>query len=283
MISSSERRRTTNPEGGGLATGRVGDRRGANVLGDAIWRRTCHGGNLGYDELEGEFSDPPVSWQCGSCGPVAHLVGLLMTADQQVEPEWITAYTRAYEKVTGGQYSCSKWPLDPGQELIDPPLWGTLDPGVEADLQAWWHWIDTRSGEPGSLPRVPGIDLALDFDHAAAYALHIWNWIGRQEEDEVWMHGWVPLAGEQDGVAYMDSSHPDLPIYRYLTFGGDDNRPIAYGVRGYVEFYTALLDAGCFVFEDHPYRPVFLLTDAPLPPGIEPTHPLVETALRQGY
>jgi len=202
-----------------------------------------------------------------------------MTADQQVEPEWITAYTRAYEKVTDGQYRCSRWPIDTRVEPSDPPLWGTLDPSVEADLQAWWRWIGTRPGEPGSLPRVPGIDLALDFDHAVNYARSIWNLV--EPEDELWMPGYVPLAGEQDGVVFMDTSHPDLPIYRYLSFDGIDRRPVAYGVRGYVEFYTALLEAGCFVFDDHPYRPVFLLTHAPLPPGIEPTNPLLEAASRQ--
>jgi len=202
-----------------------------------------------------------------------------MTTDQHAEPEWITAYTRAYEKVTGGQYRCSRWLIDPRVDVSDPPLWGTLDPAVESDLQVWWHWIRTRSGDPGRLPRVPSIDLALDFDAAVNYARSIWNLVG--PEDELWKPGWVPIAGEQDGVAFMDTSNPDLPIYRYVSFDGIDYRPLAYGIRGYLEFYTALLDAGCFVFEERPHRPMFLLTDAPLPAGIEPTHPLVETALRQ--
>lgn len=200
-----------------------------------------------------------------------------MTADQHVEPEWITAFTEAYERVTGGRYWADYvWdgfrPTPHG-----PAPWGVLDPAVESDLRAWWHWIDTRPLPDFAGPTLPASETALGYENAFKFVSDL---IGlAPPEDGGWNPAWVPLTGDQDSAIFVDTADPRLSVYQWRL--EDDNvGPLGYGVPYLSEFYTALLNSDCLGIHVHPRITVFFLPNAPLPPGIDKSHPVVDSAAR---
>lgn len=197
-----------------------------------------------------------------------------VSAARPQESEWITAFTDAYERVTGGQYPSEAYAVPP--ELRGPALWGPLDPVVEADLRAWWHWVETRPMPAGQCPIVPSLESALGYEQAVAYSRRIYP-LAPPDEGH-WRPGWVPLTGDQGGAIVVDTSHPDLPVYRWKLVGWLEEPPLGHGIRYLADFYTAIFDAGCLQFHQHPVIGRFNLTDAPLPSGVDQSHPIVGDA-----